>query len=123
MVAYHYDANTILAQPLKNRQAASITEAWEKINACFEFAAVKPSTCILDNEASQDLKTALNKKGIKQYFVGNGISLEQIILDFHSGAIFKKEGKLFFDLISLLLIFLSVSGIWIWFIKRKKGGK
>jgi hypothetical protein len=65
--------------------------------------------------------TSLNKKGIKQYFVGNGISLEQIILDFHSGAIFKKEGKLFFDLVSLLLIFLSVSGIWIWFIKRKKG--
>ena len=67
--------------------------------------------------------TALNKKDIKQYFVGNGISLEQIILDFHSGAIFKKEGKLFFDLVSLLLIFLSVSGIWIWLIKRKKGKK
>ena len=64
--------------------------------------------------------TALNKKDIKQYFVGNGISLEQIILDFHSGAIFKKEGKLFFDLVSLLLIFLSVSGIWIWLRKRKK---
>ena len=64
--------------------------------------------------------TALNKKDIKKYFVGNGISLEQIILDFHSGAIFKKEGKLFFDLVSLLLIFLSVSGIWIWFTKRKK---
>ena len=64
--------------------------------------------------------TPLNKKDIKQYFVGNGISLEHIILDFHSGAIFKKEGKLFFDLVSLLLIFLSVSSIWIWFIKRKK---
>ena len=64
--------------------------------------------------------TPLNKKDIKQYFVGNGISLEQIILDFHSGAIFKKEGKLFFDLVSLLLIFLSVSGIWIWLRKIKK---
>jgi len=65
--------------------------------------------------------TPSNKKGIKQYFVENGISLEQIILDFHSGAIFKKEGKLFFDLVSLLLIFLSVSGIWLWLVKRKKG--
>ena len=27
LVAYHNDVNTILAQPLKNRQAASITEA------------------------------------------------------------------------------------------------
>jgi len=67
--------------------------------------------------------TPLNKKEIKQYFVGNGISLEQIILDFHSGAIFKKEGKIFFDLVSLLLIFLSVSGIWLWLIKRKKRKK
>ena len=67
--------------------------------------------------------TPLNKKEIKQYFVGNGISLEQIILDFHSGAIFKKVGKLFFDLVSLLLIFLSVSGIWLWLIKRKKAKK
>ena len=67
--------------------------------------------------------TPLNKKEIKQYFVGNGISLEQIILDFHSGAIFKKEGKIFFDLVSLLLIFLSVSGIWLWLIKRKKAKK
>jgi len=67
------------------------------------------------------IMTPLNKKDIKQYFVGNGISLEQIILDFHSGAIFKKEGKIFFDLVSLLLIFLSVSGIWIWLIKTKKG--
>ena len=30
LVAYHYNANAILAQPLKNRQVASITEAWEK---------------------------------------------------------------------------------------------
>jgi hypothetical protein len=69
------------------------------------------------------MMTPLNKKDIKQYFVGNGISLEQIILDFHSGAIFKKEGKLFFDLVSLLLIFLSVSGIWIWLNKMKKKKK
>tara|TARA_B110000238_G_C15934698_1_gene356311 strand:- start:7 stop:747 length:741 start_codon:yes stop_codon:yes gene_type:complete len=69
------------------------------------------------------IMTPLNKKDIKQYFVGNGISLEQIILDFHSGAIFKKEGKLFFDLVSLLLIFLSVTGIWVWLVKKKKGKK
>jgi hypothetical protein len=69
------------------------------------------------------MMTPLNKKDIKQYFVGNGISLEQIILDFHSGAIFKKEGKLFFDLVSLLLIFLSVSGIWIWLNKMEKKKK
>ena len=69
LVAYYYDANAILAQPLKNRQAASITKAWEKINANFEFAAVKPATCIIDNEASHDLKTALSKNDIKHQLV------------------------------------------------------
>ena len=61
--------NAILAQPLKNWQATSVTEAWKKINACFEFAAVKSSTCIIDNEALQDLKAALNKNDIKRQLV------------------------------------------------------
>jgi len=51
--------------------------------------------------------------------VGDGVSLEQVILDFHSGAIFQKTGKLFFDIISILLIILSFTGIWLWTIKRK----
>ena len=63
--------------------------------------------------------TAINKEKIRKYYVGDGISLEQIILDFHSGAIFQKMGKIFFDIISILLIILSFSGIWLWTIKRK----
>ncbi len=63
--------------------------------------------------------TPLNEKKITKYFVGDGVSLEQIILDFHSGAIFQKAGKIFFDIVSILLIILSFSGIWLWTIKRK----
>ena len=61
----------------------------------------------------------INKK-IKAYYVGEGITLEQIILDLHSGVIFKSIGKLFMDFIALLLIFMSISGVWIWFIKKNK---
>ena len=61
----------------------------------------------------------INKK-IKAYYVGEGISIEQIILDLHSGVIFKDVGKLFMDIIALLLILMSVSGVWIWFIKKTK---
>ena len=60
-----------------------------------------------------------NKEKIRKYYVGDGVSLEQIILDFHSGAIFQKAGKIFFDVISILLIILSFTGIWLWTIKRK----
>jgi len=57
---------------------------------------------------------------IKAYYVGEGISIEQIILDLHSGVIFKGVGKLFMDIIALLLILMSVSGGWIWFVKKTK---
>ena len=30
LVGYHYDSNTILAEPLKNRTAPMIIEAWGK---------------------------------------------------------------------------------------------
>ena len=63
--------------------------------------------------------TPMNQEKIRKYFVGDGISLEQVILDFHSGAIFQKAGKLFFDIISILLIILSFTGIWLWTVKRK----
>jgi hypothetical protein len=63
--------------------------------------------------------TPENKEKIRKYYVGDGVSLEQIILDFHSGAIFQKAGKIFFDVISILLIILSFTGIWLWTIKRK----
>ena len=63
--------------------------------------------------------TPANQEKIRKYYVGDGISLEQVILDFHSGAIFQKAGKIFFDIISILLIILSFTGIWLWTIKRK----
>jgi hypothetical protein len=63
--------------------------------------------------------TPANQEKIRKYYVGDGVSLEQIILDFHSGAIFQKAGKIFFDVISILLIILSFTGIWLWTIKRK----
>ena len=32
MIMYNYDSNTILAAPLKNCQAKTITEAWESLH-------------------------------------------------------------------------------------------
>ena len=63
--------------------------------------------------------TPANQEKIRKYYVGDGVSLVKIILDFHSGAIFQKAGKIFFDVISILLIILSFTGIWLWTIKRK----
>ena len=59
MIAYHPDANGILIQPIKNRQAQTLVEAWSKINLRLETAGLKPNTWILDNECSKDLKNAM----------------------------------------------------------------
>ena len=59
MIGYHYDANSILAEPLKNRTAGNIVEVWKKLHQRYENAAVTPDIYIMDNEFSQELRAAL----------------------------------------------------------------
>ena len=65
LVGYNYDSNAILVQPLKNREATSITEAWKALHARFGQAGYTPATYLLDNEFSNDLKTAFAKENVK----------------------------------------------------------
>ena len=60
MIAYHQDANAILVEALKNRQAKSIVSAWSVLNKRFKKSGMKPSNWIMDNECSHDLKSALD---------------------------------------------------------------
>ena len=69
MVIYSYDANAILAEPLKNRSAGEIVKAWKTINEKLEKAGVSPLVYILDNEISKEFKNALHKKHIKYQLV------------------------------------------------------
>ena len=65
LVAYHVDANAIYGQALKNRESQSIVTAWTTINKHFATAAIQPNTYVVDNEASLDLKNAMNKEKIE----------------------------------------------------------
>ena len=49
MLAYHYDTNIILLQPVKNRQAATLTTAWNIIHNRLVIAGVTPKAYIMDN--------------------------------------------------------------------------
>ena len=62
LIAYYYDANTIYAHPIKNRESPTITEAWSIINKKFTITGVQPNTYIIDSEASLELKTAMKKR-------------------------------------------------------------
>ncbi|MBL1320038.1 MAG: PepSY domain-containing protein [Methylophaga sp.] len=52
------------------------------------------------------------------YFHGKGITVERFILDLHNGRIIKVAGTYLLDLIGILLIILSLTGLWIWIRRR-----
>ena len=52
-------------------------------------------------------------KEVKQAFAPS-LPLERIILDLHSGRIFGRYGPLLMDLAAIVLVVLSLSGVWIY---------
>ena len=65
LVAYNYDANAILAEPIKNKQAKTITTAYEKMHRNFIQAGVAPHTWVLHNERSGEIESAFEKYDVK----------------------------------------------------------
>ena len=61
LIAYHYDANAIRGIALPNRQAATITKAWQQIQDEFTVSGASPNTWVLDNETSHKFQAALTK--------------------------------------------------------------
>ena len=60
LIAYHYDANHLWAEAMKNREKATIVEAYKKHEAYFEQAGVKPSIWILNNDFSNAFNNEFN---------------------------------------------------------------
>ena len=65
MVMYDYDSNAILTTPLKNRQAKTLTDAWELFHQQLTQHGHPTKNFILDNECSTELKQALTKHNKK----------------------------------------------------------
>jgi len=51
---------------------------------------------------------------------GNGLKLERVILDLHSGRIFGNYGIYLMDAAAIALLWLSLSGLWVWSSRRSK---
>lgn len=58
---------------------------------------------------------------IMHVYRGEGLSLERVLLDLHSGRIFGPIGVFIYDLLALALGFLSISGLILWFRGRRNG--
>ena len=65
LVGYHYDANCILGHLVKDWKAPTPTKAWKHLQDKFKKAGIAPDIWILDNEVSNDLKTAFNEQETK----------------------------------------------------------
>ena len=65
MIMYDYDANAILCEPLKNRQAKTIMMAWTHLHQRLTKHGHETKNFILDNKCSGDLKSALQKNNKK----------------------------------------------------------
>ena len=57
---------------------------------------------------------------LRHAFRGNGLSMERILLDLHSGRIFGKYGHYLMDAAAIALLWLSCSGLWVWWSRRRK---
>jgi len=60
------------------------------------------------------------KQNLLEQYRGEGLPLERIILDIHSGRIFGTFGVYVMDGVALLMMFLSLSGLWMWWQRRMK---
>ena len=65
---------------------------------------------------------ALRQAIVRQYR-GNGLSLERIMLDLHSGRIFGPAGVIVYDLLALAVGFLAISGLVLWLRGRRNGNR
>jgi len=54
------------------------------------------------------------RQTISRQYRGEGLSIERVLLDFHSGRIFGPVGVLVYDLLALAVGFLAVSGLVFW---------
>lgn len=61
------------------------------------------------------------EKAIARQYRGEGLSLERVLLDLHSGRIFGNIGIIIYDLLAIAIGFLSISGLVLWFRGRRNG--
>jgi len=59
-------------------------------------------------------------KTLRHAYRGNGLSMERVVLDLHSGRIFGHYGIYIMDAAAVAMLWLSLSGLWVWWRRRVK---
>lgn len=58
-------------------------------------------------------------QSLRHHYRGEVLPQERLILDLHSGRFFGPAGPWLMDLAAIILIFLSLTGSWMWFKRRR----
>jgi hypothetical protein len=96
----------VIRTDLGNYQSDAGVTKWTGTNA----TGVRWATAVtLDETGRQSLDKAWR---------GNGLPLERILLDLHSGRILGQWGVYLMDAAAILFLLLSASGVWLWFKRR-----
>ena len=66
---------------------------------------------------SSELPATLQTELLRMY-QGNGLSIERVVVDMHSGRILGKYGVWIMDLAVIVFLAMSISGWWAWFKRR-----
>jgi hypothetical protein len=64
--------------------------------------------------ASPATPSATERAALEQAWRGNGLTVEQVLLDLHSGRILGKGGPFLMDAATILFLLLAFSGVWLW---------
>jgi len=99
--------NIILKAGNQVLQTDSDLLTWQKVKARQEIIWKEPENVISTNHHQQKQQAILQ-------FKSRFLNWEQVLLDVHSGRIFGDVGVLVSDVIAILLISLSLSGLYIW---------
>lgn len=116
-----YEFDTIKTIGIHNQRLLVITDndetfmADEQIISWNKYQAVKfiGSSLTPVNEAQ--------RQQLKWVFRGQGLNLERVILDLHSGRLFNDSwGIYLMDASAIIILWLSISGTWVWYSRRQK---
>lgn len=75
---------------------------------------------IVDHWSSQTSPSLEERQVLEAAWRGKGVTVERLMLDLHSGRLFGKAGPFFMDLVAILLILLSLSGLVMYKVRNRR---
>ena len=67
-------------------------------------------------------RTAAGLEALQQEWRGQGVTVERVLLDLHSGRILAAPGRLLLDIVAIGMILLGISGLFMTRARRRTGG-